>query len=355
MKYKPDWDKVKQRYEAFWKNEIIDRAVFYVVAPKPGKKTVPVPKDPETRFTNEDYLFESGLASLEGTYWGADALPELSANVGLFAFPDCIFGGKPRYGETIWMERAFDSLADPHATFDINFANPYIIRQERYLKRICEFAREKCLVHLPSCFGGLDCLSSLLGPEQLCLELAEPTSKLRRALSRTDAASMMLYERFRSICAEKGVETTMFLPLWAPGRYVALQCDFMVMIGKQHFLEYGMPSLRLFAAFADHSLFHLDGAEATHHLDALLACEELDGIQWQPGNDYDGPAPLEPWFPMLRKIQQAGKKIYVSCEAKHVELVMKSLSSKGLFLASAANSEEEALALERLVAKLTHD
>lgn len=354
MKYKPDWEKVKKRYEAFWAKEVIDRAVFHVTAPKPDRKCIPAPKNPSERFANSDYLFESAWACLKGTYWGADALPLLPSGLGGF-FPDFVFGGRPSYGETVWMQPAFTSLAAPGADFEMHFDTPYLARQEEHLRRLCAAARSNCLVMMPPVFGGMDCLAGLIGAEQLCLELAEPTPALRRALARIDAAGILLYERFRTIGVANGVEATSFLPLWAPGRYGALQCDFMVMIGQAHFLEYAMPSLRHIAAFLDHSLFHLDGAEATHHLDALLDCENLDGIQWQQGSSWDGSASILPWLPMLKRIQQAGKRVYVNCEAQEVESVMKALSSKGLFLASAAANAEQALQLERLVAKLTHD
>ncbi len=354
MQYKPDWEKVRKRYEAFWHGEIVDRALFYIVAPKTGRKAIPVPENPVIRFTDSDYLLEAGLANLEGTFWGADSIPVLAGTRGS-SYPAFLLGAKASYGTTLWVEHVYESLEAPEASFEMDFNIPVLRKDEEHFRRICQAAEGKCFVRPPESLQGLDSLSHILGPEQLCLELAEPKVKLIRCLQRLDTACAILYERFRDIALECGVDTTGFLPLWSPGRYGVLQCDFMVMIGKEHFIKYGIPSLRSFASWLDHCLFHLDGVEATHHLDSLLECPEIDGIQWQPGNDWDGPAKLEPWFPMLRKIQQAGKKIYVTCEGRQVETVMRELSSKGLFLTSSANSEDEAIVLEKTVRKLTHD
>ena len=60
----------------------------------------------------------------------------------------------------------------------------------------------------------------------------------------------------------------------------------------------------------DHSFYHLDGPDATQHVDALLEIDELHGIQWTPGAGQE-PVESEVWWPMLHKIQEAGKSLFL--------------------------------------------
>jgi len=356
MRFKPDWEKVKKRYEAFWEGEILDRALFYVIAP--DKKSVQLPETPlypKARFTDIEYLFECSWATIESTYWGADALPVLQSSCGAF-FPDCLFGSEPAYGDTVWMKPCAASCEELLEMEDIpDFSNPFLKTQEKYLNYLCEIAQGQCMVSMPWLTPGLDSLANIIGASNLCIEIVENLSGVKQLLEKIDKIWVTLYERFKKIASDRNAELTHFLPLWAPGRFAALQCDFMVMINQEMFKSFGMPSLYSCSSYLDYYLFHLDGKEALHHLETLLNWKELPGIQWQQGSNYYGTESIIPWIPLLQKIQAAGKKVYVSCISEEVEIVMESLSSRNLFLATAADTIEEARELEGIVSRLTHD
>ena len=132
------------------------------------------------------------------------------------------------------------------------------------------------------------------------------------------------------------------------------------MINQSMFSDFMANNIASCTAFLDRSMFHLDGEEATHSLDVLLDMDDLDAIQFQQGSSCYGigkiqPPPIAPFIPMLKRIQEAGKGVYISIPLEEVELVMRELSSKRLFIGLSADSEQEAKDVEKRFAKITHD
>jgi hypothetical protein len=107
--------------------------------------------------------------------------------------------------------------------------------------------------------------------------------------------------------------TTSWAPMWCPGRYYMLQCDFCYMISPEMFERFVLPDLEACCKHLDYGFYHLDGKGQIHHLEMMLAIESLRGIQWIPG---DGAPPPERWLPLLKRIRDAGKlcQVYVSTE-----------------------------------------
>ena len=79
----------------------------------------------------------------------------------------------------------------------------------------------------------------------------------------------------------------------------------------------------------DTSVFHLDGPGAVRHVDALLEIDALDAIQWVPGA---GNPTAVAWLPMLRRIQSAGRSLYITAPAEEVAEILESLSPRGLMI-----------------------
>jgi hypothetical protein len=122
------------------------------------------------------------------------------------------------------------------------------------------------------------------------------------------------------------------------------------MISPELFREFALKELRLACKSMDYSLYHLDGVEQIRHLDLLLSIDELDMIQW---TSVVGQQPAVDYIPVLKKIQEAGKCLLLNVNADYVERLLTELSSKGLYIVTETNSEDEARDLVKLVEKLT--
>ena len=79
----------------------------------------------------------------------------------------------------------------------------------------------------------------------------------------------------------------------------------------------------------DASIFHLDGPGALTHLDALLEIPSLNGIQWCYGA---GQPTAAYWIPVLKKIQNAGKLIYINAAPVDLDVLLEELKPEGLLL-----------------------
>ncbi|MCM8769599.1 MAG: hypothetical protein NC911_08040 [Candidatus Omnitrophica bacterium] len=354
MKFKPDWEKVKQRYLAFWQGEIYDRVLLSITVPCLLPLNKPVQPEPEKRFTDTDYLLQTSWKKLTTTTWLADALPVISSDCGLL-FPDCLFGAKMIYRESLWTRPTITSCKEL-----LNWPSPRIThhlvrRQEQYFRQVGNKARNHCLVALPPITPGLDCLASVIGTERLCEEMAEDSPFLLPALGEIDQTWFCLYQHFSQIATALNLETTGYLPLWGPGKTAVFQCDFLNLISPRMFEKFALPSLLFCLEKVDHAIFHLDGIKSLNHLNTLLACEKIEVFQWQPRGPGRTIVDIEKWLPLLKKIQAARKKIYISCLPEKVSLVLKTLSSKNLFLETETRTVEEARELEKLAFKSTHD
>ena len=96
--------------------------------------------------------------------------------------------------------------------------------------------------------------------------------------------------------------------------------------------------------------FILMARNAIPHLDLLLEIPTLGGIQWQPG---DGNRPMTKWVSLIKRIQQAGKLVYIDIAPQELETILAEVSPKGLMIITSASSEEEAKELIKKAEKFT--
>jgi hypothetical protein len=122
MLYKPDFESIIPRMEAWWKGEMLDRACVAVYAPN-GKPRREVPKPPTLyeQWTNHDYILDRAEAGFETTYFAGEATPMYYPNLGpdLFA---ALLGGNIEYRETTSWVAPFLDWDNP-VSFEINKAS----------------------------------------------------------------------------------------------------------------------------------------------------------------------------------------------------------------------------------------
>ena len=76
LEFKPDWEKTKERYRAWWAGEVIDRCAAAAYAWKPeGPPPPPLPPKMEDRWLDHDYLTALNDYTLRHTFYGGEALP----------------------------------------------------------------------------------------------------------------------------------------------------------------------------------------------------------------------------------------------------------------------------------------
>jgi len=349
MRYKEDWEMTKKRLLAWWEREIVDRVVIQVRAPRPEARKVVPPANLIQRWTDVDYVLDAAEERMRLTYYGGDAFPAYWPNLGPDIFA-AFLGCDLEFGEhTSWsvpLVREWDELKG--VVFDKR--NEWWQLCQRMLEEGGQRFAGDAVLGFTDIHGGGDGVAALRDPQMLALDMIDHPVEVQRAMSLVEDVWFQVYEAELEVIRRYSEGATTWMNLWHPGRWYPVSCDFICMISREMFHEFILPELLAEINYLDRSIFHLDGPRALIHLDDLLAIEKVDAIQWVPGANS---GPIAQWFPILKKIQAAGKGLQLHIEATELEGVLAELSPRGLCISTAAESIEQAEAIIKRAAQLT--
>ena len=135
--------------------------------------------------------------------------------------------------------------------------------------------------------------------------------------------------------------------VWAPRRPVFCECDVSGLFSEEMFRRFVVPEVQAMARWADFSFYHLDGPGAKRHLEALLEIPELGCIQWIRGA---GGGRATDWLPLLRRIQDGGKRLYVECPVSELRTLVGQLRPDGLMIdTEGCNGPRDAKEVQRIL------
>lgn len=355
MKYVDNWDKIKQRHTAFWHGEIIDRCCIWVTAPKDGVRfgDFPLPEDRHRRlqwWTDGEQVLKRYRNWFESTFYAGDSFPVLIHDLGPASHAGFFKGARYQFETSVWF---FPSLEDyDRLEFD---KTSFIYNKTLDLARY--YANESkgdFIISMPDTVGAADALAHLRGTEDLLADmLCEPDS-VKGALEKIQAVWEHTYTEIYNIVSANndGGCSVGWLGTWAPGRHGQLQCDLSVMIAPNMFEDMLLYELKKQSDWFDYSLYHLDGEKQVIHLDSILSLDRIHAIQW---TNVAGQQAVSHYIDVLKRIQAAGKGLILHVMPQEIEFIMENLSSKGLYLMTYAENQEEACQIVKMTEKLTHE
>mgnify|MGYP001366396286 CR=1 FL=1 len=348
--HKEDWEAMQARMRAWWARENFGRCGLAVTAPRegaPDRPPPPRPADPQTCWTDLDYISALRQWEHERTFFGGEAFPVwhggYPCNKTHAAFLGCRVDLDFHTG---WV--------NPHPALAgegldvrglrIDDDGPAMRLQLAVLRRGVREAKGKSVVGVGA-FGGVgDTLAWLRGTERLLLDLADRPDDVRAAELHLMDQWCDLYGRFHALTRDAAEGSTCWFGLWSPGKFYATQNDFAYMISPRMFESIFLPALRKQLDFLDHAIHHVDGEGNFAHVDLLCSLERLHGLQILPGAGK--PDPLH-YMPVLRKVQAAGKNLHISVPPQRVREALRELSARGLFITTHCRTEAEARELLR--------
>ncbi len=356
LAYKDDWNMAMERYRQWWNREYFGRCAMWVTAPHdnpPPGTPPPVPDDPVQKWTDLEYLFAACEYSLSRTFLGGEAVPEWQygypgrENIG--AFLGCPVTLMPTTG---WLDPI---LEDEH----LEVRHLRIMEDNRWWRFVLdahrmavEKARGKA-IPVTGAFGGSgDSLAWLRGTERLLIDCVEQPDRVRDADEYLMDIWIEVFNRFHDILRPARDGSAGWFPLWAPGKFYAIQNDFSFNLGPDMFREIFLPSIRRQTEFLDYSIYHVDGVDAFRHIDALLELPRLNALQILPGAGK--PSPLH-YMPLLKKVQAAGKNLHIMIPPGEVREALGNLSARGLFIWTSTATETEARELLKNAEKWSRD
>jgi hypothetical protein len=352
LEYKRDFEEARQRVEAWWRGEALDRVPIKVMAPLERVASPPTPReDLHAWWTDPAFIIPRMEAHIAATYWGGEAVPVMfPVRVTMVAVLAAYLGCPYRFSGkvTAWADPIITDWDRPPA-LEFDAENEWWRRSAELLGAAAERAPGRYLVGLPDLNGPGEILALLRGTERLLFDLVDAPAPLGPALARINRAWYRYFEACLEVLRPHVPGSIFWMGIWSESPATDLQCDFSCMISPEMFADLFLPALREQTEWVDRTLYHLDGPNAVRHLEALLSLERLTGIQWVPGA---GAARMSEWTDLLKRILDAGKRLYISCDPDEVEPLLKALPHRGLFLDTYAGSPRQADELVAAVARL---
>lgn len=353
MFYKEDWEETEQ-HKAFWRLENKKPLVAVTASrERPIKEIKPLPVPPEIAelktahwyvwALNPEFAANRAEINFSKTFYGGAALPYQLASFGP-DMPAAYLGVEPQFKEdTTWFRTpvidGWNNLPD----FKYDPDNKWWEITKRLAKVLGEKGKGKFLVGICDILSGLDTLVSLRGGSELLLDLVDHPQEVKRLTDEITRLEIQWYEEIYQITQQFQEGSVSWMGVWSKGRTYPVQCDFAHMLSPKMFEDFVLPSLIKQCRYLDNSIYHLDGKGQIAHLDILLNIEELDGIQWSvPVVPVDPPHDSVEWYPYFKKIQKAGKVLYIQARTENVKRLISDLSPRGLFISTSCSCEKEA-------------
>ena len=343
-----DYETVKQRFDAFWKRELVDRPLAFITSPKEKqiKADFPVPEKIEERWTNVDYVLKKLELQLENTLFLGDAIPYVIPNLGPDHFSACLGANLIFKDEvTSWAEPFVEDLTSYSPVFDKS--NRWWKLMNDLLDSICSVAKGNFLVGVPDLHYGADSLRALVGSHKLALFFFRKPEEVKRLIKELSDICIEMFEHYYAKISRVQDGSITWIPAYSRGRYFALQDDYSCFLSPKMFKDFLLEDVvEKMVKHLDNSFFHLDGPLALGNLDVLLRVEPLDGIQWVPGVAAE---PMSKWLDICTKILNANKCLFIGCNPYEVEFLLSKLKHEGLFLYVYCDAEKEARKVLKIV------
>lgn len=351
--WKSNLEETKQRYINWWNHKGIILNMWEhfqegvqphaeITPPAPAKDLSQKWFDPQWRAEYLDwYVAHSSLK--------ADILPVANTQLGPGSLA-AILGGVFEGGEdTIWIH------PNPDFTDEIVFnpEHPNWILHKELLKACKAKANGHYFVGMPDLMEGLDVLAALKGTDRVLLDTVMQPEILEQQMQQINDIYFKVFDELYDIIREGDEMAFCYFSSWAPGKMSKLQSDISTMISQDDYRRFVQPFIREQCQKIDHTLYHLDGVGAMHHLPALLEIEELNAIQWTPGvGEPQGGSPK--WYDLYKKILAGGKSV-MACWVTLDELkpLLDHIGADGVHLEMDFHNEKEVEQAMRIVEEYT--
>lgn len=307
-----DWERIRQTYTAWWNGEL-DRPIMAYTVFDDYESDEPPAAPVLSMQTCADFsysareLIERLDYELSALCFLGDAYPRVNmASFGPGVMAAFLGARVENTARTVWFHPPdnLPALKDLHFEFDPD--NRWFCRIRDICATGAEFWRGRVLIGMTDLGMGLDILASFLPGDRLLYALYDEPEEVLRVLKELDALWVRYYRELEAAMQPYNPGYSDWAGLYSQTPFYTLQSDFSYMIGTPMFEEFAKPFLANQCRFLARSIYHLDGKGQLAHLDSLLSIEDLDGVQWIPG---DGQPDMAHWPEVYRKIRAAGKKV----------------------------------------------
>ena len=314
LKYKPDFEEIKKRWNYFWNNQLYKRPIMLSSCYKnlqnnqfPGLFSLRYYRAYNGLWNQQLTLFNEFTENID---FLGDLIPCFAPDFGPNQFA-AFYGADLKFSEdskhTSWVEPIIDDW-NKFLPLKFNPKNETFQKLLDYIRFVANDSKGKYLVCDIDKHSNIDTLLALRGAEKLCMDLYDRPEIIEKAM-------LDLRKDFPEICEyiykagvdNNGIGTTNW-GVYSEKKFGIVQADFICMMSPAMFRKFVLPAIEEEIEYYDYSYFHLDGPGALKHIDDILSIKKLRILQWVPG---DGQKPNFQWLDVLKKAQKAGKAVTV--------------------------------------------
>ena len=264
----PEWDEAQTYWQAFWHGELLDRPPAIIQVRKPGYD-VPVPEapDPETKWSDPEFILKQNEAILPGAIYLGEALPVSKTLMSAWC---PVYGGRYSFHpDTVWIEPTvtdWDHAPDWRNDWDDEGWR----KLKRVYARLCEGAGGRWFVGLPPVLMPNDLLPMFRGVDNFLLDLVMEPDRVLDTLAIMQDNFIRMWNELDAM-RDRSTGYGNWWPIWCPERLRIVQSDVSCMISEQMFERFILPELQALSEDVDHLFYHLDGPDAVRHLDMICS------------------------------------------------------------------------------------
>ena len=335
--WKENWDQAIDHHLNWWKRDgfVLTGTWWDDVTGVEHAKTVDPgpPASLEQRYLDAEWRAAEALHRLAHGYFVGDQLPLASTDIGPGSLATMI-GSEPGLAETtVWYNPCIDDPdLDEPIVFDPD--NRWWQVHRAIITANVAASQGHYMVGCPDLVENIDTLASLRGSQPLLYDMIERPDWVHHRLGEINQVWFDVYGRIYDLIKQPdGASAWGAFHLYGLGRTAKLQCDACAMFSPDMFADFVAPYLAEQCEWLDNALYHLDGTGCIVHLDHLLAIDALDVIEWTPESGREPGGTNPKWWPMYRRILDAGKSVQIVGGLKDEVLPMvRELGAKGLYV-----------------------
>lgn len=340
---KPDFDEARTRWEHFWHGEVDKRPLVMAHAFHGQVREWPGSRSYERAVLGR---YDETLDLIDEFMDVAEYLGEAMPSFGVCHGPDqyaAFLGAELKFNDSSGNTNWVDPLIDDWATADLTLheANPTFQSVLAFARAMAERARGRYLVGPIDAHSHLDTLSALRGPQRLLMDLYDCPEQIDRAMAQVRPLFPRVYQAVWDAGDMGGAKGCSQGEFWGPGKFGVIQCDFIYMIGPEHFRRFALPAIAEEAAWLDQVYFHLDGPGSFRHLDDLLAVPNMGIISVDSG---DGQPENHTWVDLFQRILAAGCKVRIygsGLDLERIKVLHRELGPRNVIYSPAVGTRAE--------------
>ena len=301
-------------FTAWWNHEDIGRPLVKVCG-MDGETVWPqkLPDDNRVLHMDADFRFRfyAGLFS-NVTFFG-EAFPFIDLNMGPGSMA-AYLGAQPMFErDTVWYRNLVENSLDELGELRFDPEQFWWKEHLAQVKKVTELAQGSGIwTTIPDILENLDILSLLRSPSELCYDLIDEPEAVARYIESIDRLYFHYYDAMYDLVKRPdGSSSFTAFSILSRARTAKLQCDFSAMLSPAQYRDFIVPSLERQIGRREYVMYHLDGVDATRHIDAVLGLRGLRVLQWEPGAGKPDCGD-ERWYPLYDKAFEAGKSLWLS-------------------------------------------